>query len=32
LLVVVPAIQSYFLGRETSRQPRRPPREAEEQT
>jgi cobalt-zinc-cadmium resistance protein CzcA len=29
LLVVVPAIQSYFLGRETSRQPAQPQREAE---
>jgi cobalt-zinc-cadmium resistance protein CzcA len=30
LLVVVPAIQSYFLGRETSREPRRPREEAEQ--
>jgi cobalt-zinc-cadmium resistance protein CzcA len=29
LLVVVPALQSYFLGREASRQPQPPPREAE---
>ena len=30
LLVIVPAIQSYFLGRETSREPRRPREEAEQ--
>jgi heavy metal efflux system protein len=30
LLVVVPALQSYFLGQETSRQPRQPRREAEQ--
>jgi hypothetical protein len=28
LLVVVPAIQSYFLGRQTSREPRLPREEA----
>jgi len=30
LLVVVPALQSYFVGRETSSEPRQPPTEAEQ--
>jgi hypothetical protein len=30
LLVIVPALQSYFLGRETSREPRAPQIEADQ--
>jgi heavy metal efflux system protein len=30
LLVIVPALQSYFLGRETSQEPRLPREEAEQ--